>query len=53
MLMASGFQQIFQKLNGCVYCGKSNNRTTDCFQILDFAHRRAIRKIACVLIALR
>ena len=44
MLMANGYQRTFQRSNGCVYCGKSNHRSTDCFKILDVAHRRAILK---------
>ena len=44
MLLANAFQRSSQKSNGCVYCGKCNHRSTDCFKILDVAHRRAILK---------
>ena len=44
MLKANAFQQSSQKSNGCVYCGKCNHRSTECFKILDVAHRRAIPK---------
>ena len=44
MMMANAFQKSFRKSPACVYCGKGNHRSADCFKILDVAHRREILK---------
>ena len=44
MMMAIAFQRGLEKSFGRLYCGKSNHRSTDCFKILDIAHRRVILK---------
>ena len=44
MMMANAFQKSFRKSPACVYCGKGNHRSADCFKMLDVAHRREILK---------
>ena len=41
-LMANSSQKNLRTF--CVYCGKNNHRSSDCFKVLDVAHRKEILK---------